>query len=59
MMWIVFEQNFDFTPSADRRVTIAYRAGPEPQNVTRECCAAAVAAGKAKRVKAPARRVPG
>jgi len=52
-MWLRFDEDFDFTPEADRRVTIAYKASPTPRNVTRECARKAVEAGKGRIVKAP------
>jgi hypothetical protein len=55
MPWVTFSANFDWTPPADRRVTKAYRAGTT-ENVTRDCAAAAKAAGKATAAKRPASR---
>ncbi len=44
-MWVRFVKDFDFSPGArNGRVTIAYKAGMRV-NVTRECHAAAHAAG--------------
>lgn len=44
MVWVRFEDPFDFTPDADRRVTVGYKPGHEV-NVTRECVAKAEAKG--------------
>lgn len=44
MPLIVFETPFNFTPDADRRITVAYPAG-KPYNVTRECATKATAQG--------------
>lgn len=54
MPWVRFTAPFDFSPAArGGLVTIAYPEGME-RNVTRECAAAAKAAGKA--VTIPAQR---
>lgn len=53
-MRVFFLADYDYSPAADPRVTIAYRAGME-LTVKRECGLAAVAAGKARQVKAPRR----
>lgn len=44
MVFVRFEDPFDFTPDADRRITVAYKPGTEA-NVTRECVAKAEAKG--------------
>ncbi len=54
-MRVRFTEPYDYTPSADRRVTYAYAAGAE-ETVKRECGEAAVKAGKAVEVDPPARR---
>lgn len=52
-MWVRFTADHDFSPAAHGgRVTIAYRAG-QVCNVTRECAAAAVRAGRAEKCAAP------
>jgi hypothetical protein len=51
MAWVRFLANFDFEPDArGGRVSLAYKAGQEV-NVTRECAAKAIAAGKAKAIR--------
>lgn len=55
MAWVKFLSDFDWTPPERPTVTLAYKAGEEPLNVTRACAAAAVAHGSAKRVPAPKR----
>lgn len=50
--WVRFTGSFDFTPKADRRVTVSYPAG-YADRVTAECAKAAIAAGKALKIKAP------
>lgn len=45
-MRVRFTHDYDYTPSGERRVTIAYKAGQE-LTVKREAGEAAVAAGKA------------
>lgn len=52
-MWLRFVQAFDFTPEADRRVTVAYPVGTF--NVTRECAERALALGVAVRTQSPKR----
>lgn len=52
-MWVRFVRSFDFTPEADRRVTVAYPVGTF--NVTRECGDRALALGAAVRSQAPRR----
>lgn len=54
-MRVRFTEPYDYTPSADRRVTYAYAAGAE-ETVKRECGEAAVKAGKAIEIAPPARR---
>ncbi len=55
MPWLRFIAPFDFSPAArGGRVTIAYPAGMV-RNVTRECAALALAAGKAKATVSPRR----
>ena len=49
-MRIKFTADFDYTPSAERRVTIAYKAGQE-LTVKREAGEAAIAAGRAEEVE--------
>lgn len=53
-MRVRFTEPYDYTPSANRRVTYAYAAGAE-ETVKRECGEAAVKAGKAVEIEAPAR----
>lgn len=55
MAWVRFTGAFDFTPLAQRGSTTAYRAGLV-RNVTRECATAAVAKGRAVRIRAPKTR---
>lgn len=57
-MRVQFSSVFDYLPSAAPRVSIRYRpdggaAGDGTYTVKRECGRAAVAAGKAKVVRAP------
>lgn len=52
-MRVTFKKDYDYTPSAERRVTIAYKAGDE-LTVKREAGEAAVAAGAAVEIDAPA-----
>lgn len=55
MPWVRFTAPFDFSPAAKGGwVTIAYPEGME-RNVTRECAAAAKAAGKAVAIRSPRR----
>jgi hypothetical protein len=57
-MWVRFTADFDFSPAAfGGRSTIAYKAGME-LNVTRECAAAAKAAGKAVAGRKPRKDAP-
>lgn len=49
-MRIQFTKDFDYTPSAERRVTIAYKAGMT-ETVKREAGEAAIAAGAGREVK--------
>lgn len=49
-MRVRFLRDYDYTPSAERRVTIAYRAGSE-HTVKREAGEAAVSAGAAREVR--------
>ena len=49
-MRVKFTADFDYTPSAERRVTIAYEAGQE-LTVKREAGEAAIAAGRAEEVE--------
>lgn len=50
-MRVRFLEDFDWSPAEFKgRVTVAYKAGMELR-VTRACAAAALAAGKAERVK--------
>lgn len=52
-MWVRFTADHDFSPAArGGRVTIAYRVG-QVVNVTRECGAAAILAGRAVKCTAP------
>ena len=46
-MWVRFTADFDWKPKP--QVTIAYLAGQE-RNVTRDCAAKAIKAGKAEKV---------
>lgn len=52
-MRVRFSQDFDYTPSKERRVTIAYKAGWEG-TVKREAGEAAVALGCADELTDPA-----
>ena len=52
MVWFKFEQQFDFTPSADYRITKRYPAGCV-EFVTRECADKAETAGAGKRTVKP------
>jgi hypothetical protein len=45
---------FDYTPSAERRVTYAYAPSAEPVTVKQECGEAAIARGDAETVDEPA-----
>lgn len=54
MAWVEFKEDYDFTPKADRRVTLAYKAGTRV-SVTTECATRAIAKGKAFRIRAPSR----
>lgn len=49
-MRIKFLADYDYTPSQERRVTIAYKAGQE-LTVKREAGEAAIAAGSAEEVE--------
>lgn len=49
-MRVRFTKDFDYTPSQERRVTIAYKAGHE-LTVKREAGEAAIAAGRAVEVE--------
>lgn len=49
-MRVKFSKDFDYTPSQERRVLIAYKAGME-LTVKREAGEAAVAAGRAEEVE--------
>lgn len=49
-MRVTFKRDFDYTPSGERRVTIAYKAGTT-ETVKREAGDAAIAAGAAEVVK--------
>lgn len=53
MARVIFSEAFDYTPSEDRRITVAFKASPEPQTVRREAADAAIAAGKATEVVDP------
>ena len=53
MPHVEFTAPFDWTPPERPRVTVAYPVGF--YTVTRDCADKAVAAGKARRVKAPKR----
>jgi len=52
MVWFKFETDYNFTPDAEYRVTVAYKAGHVMQ-VTRECAEKAEAAGAGKRTTKP------
>ncbi|ALJ08237.1 hypothetical protein [Brevundimonas sp. DS20] len=54
-MRVRFTDDFPYTPADNHRVLIEYRKGHE-LTVKREAGEAAVAAGKAVEVKAPARK---
>lgn len=43
MPWVKFNEDFDFHPKAEPRVTVAYKAGAS-EMVTRECAKVAVKA---------------
>lgn len=49
-MRVRFTKDYDYTPSQERRVTIAYSAGQE-LTVKREAGEAAIAAGRAEEVE--------
>lgn len=49
-MRVRFTKDYDYTPSGERRVLIAYKAGME-LTVKREAGEAAIAAGRAKEVE--------
>ena len=51
-MRVRFTKDFDYTPSGERRVTIAYKAGWEG-TIKREAAEAAIAAGRAKEIAPP------
>jgi len=53
-MRVMFTEDFDYTPSGEPAVQIAYKAGME-LTVKREAGDAAVAAGRAKELPAPPR----
>lgn len=53
-MWVKFLKDHDFTPAAEPRVVIAYKAGMV-RNVTRECFNQAKKRGAAVETKAPPR----
>lgn len=54
-MQVRFIRPFDYVPSLERRVTIAYPANPKlVRTVKRECGEAAVAAGAAVEIKGEA-----
>lgn len=55
MAHVVFTEDFDFTPKEDHRITQAYRAGWSGP-VRADCAKQAIALGRAKRIKAPARK---
>lgn len=55
MPWVEFTADHDHTVPERRAVTYAYRAGMQ-RNVTRACAQEAIAAGRARRIKAPATR---
>ena len=55
MSWVRFIAPFDWTPPEARQSTVAYAPGWTGA-VTRACALAAVAAGKAVRVKRPGTR---
>ncbi|WP_299009940.1 hypothetical protein [uncultured Caulobacter sp.] len=55
MPWVRFTEDHDFTPAANRRTTLAYKAGTI-DNVTRECAEQAIGLGRAVAVKKPATR---
>lgn len=54
MPWVRFTADFDFTPAAERRVTIGYLAGMR-QLVTTECFRAANGKGSAVKIPTPRR----
>jgi hypothetical protein len=49
-MRVKFTEDFDYTPSRERRVTVAYKAGME-LTVKREAGTAAIALGRAVEVQ--------
>lgn len=52
MVWFLFSQEYDFTPGAERRVTVRYKAGCI-YNVPRECAEKAETDGAGKRASKP------
>lgn len=57
MAWLEFEQDWRWTPAAERRVTFKFLAGKR-YGVTRECANLALAAGVAHAVSPPGRPAP-
>lgn len=55
MTTVKFTENYDYRPSMQPMVMVAYKAGMT-RTVTRECAEAAVAAGKAQQVSKPNRK---
>ena len=53
-MRVRFTRDYDYTPSGERRVTIAYKCGMD-LTVKREAGEAAIAASCAEQLEAPAR----
>lgn len=56
-MRVRFKDDFNYTPAADRRVLVEYKAGHE-LTVKREAGLAAIAAGKAEEMPAAKRAAP-
>lgn len=54
MAHVRFLTDYRYTPSANRRACIKYRAGSE-YSVRRECAVAAIAAGAAEEIAVPKR----
>lgn len=54
MAWVRFTRDYNYTPSADRRMTTHYKTGCA-YPVKRECAEAAIAAGAAASIATPAR----
>lgn len=53
---IIFKEDYDYRPSANRRVTVSYKASPKAQAVNAECAERALGLGIAEEPKAPAKK---